>query len=58
MTDTDADPPDNVIPFGREIQIAIAEQLREMYEGLLSEEFPESLSALLKQFEELTKEKF
>jgi hypothetical protein len=55
MPDNDNDPPDNVIPFGNEIQIAIARLLREMYSGILQEELPKDISALMKQFEDLTK---
>jgi hypothetical protein len=55
MADNDDDPPDNVIPFGNEIQIAIARLLREMYSGILREELPQDISVLMKRFEEVTK---
>ena len=55
MSDRDDDRPNNVIPFGNEIQSAIARLLRESYARSLSEELPEDIATLFKQFEALTK---
>lgn len=57
MTDSDDDPPDGVIPFGHVMQTVIAQQLRKMYEDVLSEELPERILALLQQFEGTKEEK-
>jgi len=51
----DNKPPDNVIPFANAIQGAIAEDLRKMYAELVREKLPDDISALMKQFEELSK---
>jgi hypothetical protein len=48
--------PSNVVPFGREIQFAIAKELRDMYAALLAEELPESLLLRLKRLDRLTRE--
>jgi len=55
MSDRDDDRPNNVIPFGNDIQTAIARMLRDCYAQFLSEELPGDITALFKQFEALTK---
>jgi hypothetical protein len=55
MKDGDNKPAGNVIPFANAIQGAIGEELRKMYAELVREKLPDDISALLKQFEELSK---
>jgi len=55
MSDRDDDPPNNVVPFGNDIQTAIARMLRDSYAQFLSEELPQDITTLFKQFEALTK---
>jgi hypothetical protein len=55
MSEND-DPPDNAIPFpvGRTMMAALARQLVDFYDGLVSEELPERHLALLQRFDALT----
>lgn len=55
MKDSDDKPAGSVIPFANAIQGAIGEALRKMYAELVREKLPDDISALLKQFEELSK---
>jgi hypothetical protein len=54
MSEGDDKPPDNVIPFVHAIQGTIAEELRKMYAELVREKLPDDISALMKQFAELS----
>jgi hypothetical protein len=55
MNEGDNKPAGKVIPFANSIQGAIAEELRRMYSELVRETLPDDISALIKQFEELSK---
>ena len=57
MTNSDDEPPDNVIPLGHELRGAIAAELRKMYEALVREELPEHIVRLVRRFDDLTKDK-
>lgn len=56
MDDGDDKPIGKVIPFANAIQGAIAEELRRMYGELVREKLPEDISALLQEFEALSKQ--
>lgn len=56
MNEGDDKPSGKVIPFAKAIQGAIAEELRRMYAGLVREKLPNDISALIEQFEDLSKD--
>ncbi len=57
MSKNDNDPPSNVIPFGSRAWVAISQQLVGYYQGLVDEELPDNIAALVQKFEDRTKDK-
>jgi hypothetical protein len=49
MPEDDNNPPDNVVPFGRLVPWAIAEELRRYYGKLVDEPLPKDIEALSQQ---------
>jgi hypothetical protein len=58
MAENDDDPPDNVVPFpiGHAVTAAIAGLLAEYYRDLVREPLPERHLALLRRFDDLSRE--
>jgi hypothetical protein len=57
MNDRKDNPRAKVVPIGRAVPQAIADELNRYYKALLEQELPDKISALYQQFDELTKEK-